>query len=209
MGAEWRIGHKGNIYAGPVAKYTHRIMYFLAATDNKSTRTNCGYSTNTSWNLVVNEGKWCPALWVKRIFTYYYKMLIIIIISLELANCCFVIWLTNCYMFGYTLVDLLSLINSEGVLWISYYITVPLHYSDVIMKTMSPQITGVSTDCSTVCSGEDQRMHQCSASVAFCGEFTGDRWSPAQRASNADNVSIWWRHLENAMNHRRHILHRP
>ena len=26
------------------------------------------------------------------------------------------------------------------------------------------------------------------------GEFNGDRWIPAQRASNAENVSIWWRH---------------
>ena len=26
------------------------------------------------------------------------------------------------------------------------------------------------------------------------GEFSGDRWIPAQRASNAENVSIWWRH---------------
>ena len=26
------------------------------------------------------------------------------------------------------------------------------------------------------------------------GEFTGDLWIPAQRASNAENVSIWWRH---------------
>ena len=26
------------------------------------------------------------------------------------------------------------------------------------------------------------------------GEFTGDRWFPSQRASNAANVSIWWRH---------------
>ena len=28
----------------------------------------------------------------------------------------------------------------------------------------------------------------------LCGEFTGDRWIPAQMASNAENVSIWWRH---------------
>ena len=40
----------------------------------------------------------------------------------------------------------------------------------------------------------------------LCGEFTGDRWIPAQRASNAENVSIWWRHLaydvcESAINH--------
>ena len=26
------------------------------------------------------------------------------------------------------------------------------------------------------------------------GKFTGDRWIPAQRASNAETVSIWWRH---------------
>ena len=30
----------------------------------------------------------------------------------------------------------------------------------------------------------------------LCGEFTGDRWSPVQRASYAENVSIWWRHHE-------------
>ena len=30
----------------------------------------------------------------------------------------------------------------------------------------------------------------------LCGEFTVDRWIPAQMASNAENVSIWWRHHE-------------
>ena len=28
----------------------------------------------------------------------------------------------------------------------------------------------------------------------LCGEFTVDRWIPAQMASNAENSSIWWRH---------------
>ena len=28
----------------------------------------------------------------------------------------------------------------------------------------------------------------------LCGEFTDERWIPAQMASNAENVSIWWRH---------------
>ena len=28
----------------------------------------------------------------------------------------------------------------------------------------------------------------------LCGEFTGDRWIPPQRANNAENISIWWRH---------------
>ena len=30
----------------------------------------------------------------------------------------------------------------------------------------------------------------------LCGEFTGDRWVPAQMASNAEDVYIWWRHHE-------------
>ena len=29
---------------------------------------------------------------------------------------------------------------------------------------------------------------------SLCGEFTGAGEFPAQRASNAENVSIWWRH---------------
>ena len=28
----------------------------------------------------------------------------------------------------------------------------------------------------------------------LCGEFTGTGEFPGQRASNAENVSIWWRH---------------
>ena len=72
----------------------------------------------------------------------------------------------------------------------------PAHYNDVIMGTMASQITRLTIVYSTVYSGADQRKHQISASLAFMlgihpavtGEF------PAQRASNAENVSIWWRH---------------
>ena len=35
----------------------------------------------------------------------------------------------------------------------------------------------------------------------LCGEFTGTGEFPAQRASNAANVSIWWRHHESICNH--------
>ena len=65
------------------------------------------------------------------------------------------------------------------------------------------QITSLTVVYSTVYSGVDQRKHQSSASLAFVGEFTGARWIPltkvpgefpAQKASNAVNVSIWWRH---------------
>ena len=70
------------------------------------------------------------------------------------------------------------------------------HYSDVIMSAMASQITCVSSVCTTVCSGGDQRKHHGSASPAF---VRGIHWWPVdsppwQRASNAENVSIWWRH---------------
>ena len=51
-------------------------------------------------------------------------------------------------------------------------------YSEVKMSIMASQISGVSIVYSTVCSGEDQRKHQSSASLA----------------SSAENVSIWWHH---------------
>ena len=41
------------------------------------------------------------------------------------------------------------------------------HYSDVKMSAMASQITSVSSNCSTVCWGADQRKHQSSASLAF------------------------------------------
>ena len=47
-------------------------------------------------------------------------------------------------------------------------------------------------------SGTHQKKHQSSASLTF----TGTDEFPAQMASNADNVSIWWRHHENGpLNH--------
>ena len=57
------------------------------------------------------------------------------------------------------------------------------HYIDVIMTTMASQITSLTVVYSTVYSDADQRKHQTGT-----GEF------PAQRASYAENVSIWWRH---------------
>ena len=53
------------------------------------------------------------------------------------------------------------------------------------------QITDVSIVHSTICLGADQRKYRSSATLAFVrrpGEF------PAQRSSNAGNVSVWWRH---------------
>ena len=58
------------------------------------------------------------------------------------------------------------------------------------MGAVASQITSLTIVYSTVYSDADQRKQQSSASLAFVpvpGEF------PAQRASNAENVSIWWR----------------
>ena len=75
----------------------------------------------------------------------------------------------------------------------------PLHYIGAMMSVMASQITGVSIVCSTICSGGDQRkQRQSSASLAFVKGIR--RWpvdSPHKGASNAENVSIWWRHYGN------------
>ena len=69
------------------------------------------------------------------------------------------------------------------------------------MGAMAPQITSLAIVYPTVYSGTDQRKYQSSASLAFCaGNSPGIGEFPAQLASNAENVSIWWRHHDNAAN---------
>ena len=63
------------------------------------------------------------------------------------------------------------------------------HYSNGTMSAMGSLITGVSIVYLTVCSGRDQRKDQSSASLAFVKGI--HRW-PSQKASNTENVSIWW-----------------
>ena len=62
---------------------------------------------------------------------------------------------------------------------------------------MAPQITGVSVVCSTVCSGADQRKKSKLRVTGLCeGNSLVTGGLPSQKASNAENVSIWWRHHE-------------
>ena len=68
------------------------------------------------------------------------------------------------------------------------------HHSDVIMCTMASQNTSLTIVCTTVYSGADQRKHQSSASLAFVRGSRRGRGIPRTKASNAENVSIWWRH---------------
>ena len=67
-----------------------------------------------------------------------------------------------------------------------------LHYNDVIISAMAYQITSRTIIYSTVYSDRDQRNIKAPRHWPLCGEFTGD--FPAHMASNAENVSICWRH---------------
>ena len=68
------------------------------------------------------------------------------------------------------------------------------------MNAVASQITGLKIVNSTICSGADQRKHKSSTSLAFVRvihHVNGD--FPAQRASNSENVSIWWHHHESSI----------
>ena len=69
------------------------------------------------------------------------------------------------------------------------------HYNHVIMGTMASQITSLTIVYSTVYSRRRSKKTSklrvtglCAGNSPVTGEF------PAQRASNVENVSIWWRH---------------
>ena len=67
------------------------------------------------------------------------------------------------------------------------------HYNDIIMGAIASQITSLTIVFSTVYSDADQTSKLrvtglCVGNSPVTGEF------PAQMASNAENVSIWWRH---------------
>ena len=71
-----------------------------------------------------------------------------------------------------------------------------------LMRAMAFQITGVSIVRSTVDSGTDQRKHR---KPCVTGLYAGN--SPvtgeffAQKSSNAENVSIWWKKTTKAPHH--------
>ena len=76
------------------------------------------------------------------------------------------------------------------------------NYNDVIMSAMACKITSLTIVYSTVCSGADQinikapRHRPLWRNSPVTGEF------PTQGASNAENVSIWWRlHVQNLLFH--------
>ena len=83
--------------------------------------------------------------------------------------CCdiFVIWLSliHCYFHSqkYGRVSLFCITIEFS--WVNF--SLHKHYNDVIMRTMTSQITCVQIVYSPVCSGADQRKQQSSAPLAF------------------------------------------
>ena len=69
------------------------------------------------------------------------------------------------------------------------------HYNDIIMGSMASQITSLTIVYSVGYSGADQRKKSKLRVTGLCtGNSPGTGEFPAQMASNAKNVSIWWRH---------------
>ena len=68
------------------------------------------------------------------------------------------------------------------------------HYNDVIMGAMASQITSLTIVYSTVYQAQIKENFKAPRHWPLCEEFTGHRLFPAQMASNAENVSIWWHH---------------
>ena len=87
-----------------------------------------------------------------------------------------------------------------------------VHYRDVIISAMASQITSVSIVYSTVRSGEDQRKHQISASLAFVrGNHrrlvnSPHKWPVTRKMFPFDDVIMiywllfmWWRPIQVAV----------
>ena len=103
------------------------------------------------------------------------------------------------------------LLHSRGRIKHQYCIfwCLNIHYIDVIMTKIAPQITSLTVVYSTVYSDADQRKHQSSASLAFVWGIHRDRWIPRTKTNYAEKVSIWWRHHDKICNQLRHDILTP
>ena len=73
-----------------------------------------------------------------------------------------------------------------------------MHYCDVIVRTMAPQITSLTNVTQPFIQAQIKENIKATRHWPLWGKSTDDLWIPAQRASNAENVSIWWRHRGNS-----------
>ena len=68
------------------------------------------------------------------------------------------------------------------------------HYNDVIISTVASQITSLTIVYSIVHSGGSKKTSKLCVTGLFEGNSPATGKFPAQMASNAEYVSIWWRH---------------
>ena len=80
---------------------------------------------------------------------------------------------------------------------ISVSLRAPYHCSDVIMGAIAAQITSLMSVTQPFIQAQIKENFKVPRHWLLCGEFAGDCEFPAQRASNAENVSIWCRHHGN------------
>ena len=73
------------------------------------------------------------------------------------------------------------------------WVIVIKHYCGVIMTAMKSRISSLAITRPFIQLGIKENI-KAPRHWPLCGEFTGDRWIPHTKASNAENVSIWWRH---------------
>ena len=69
-----------------------------------------------------------------------------------------------------------------------------LHYNDVIMSAMASQITMLRLFTQAFIQAKIKENIKAPRHWPLWGEESVTGEFPAQRASNAENVSIWWRH---------------
>ena len=67
-------------------------------------------------------------------------------------------------------------------------------YNDVIMSDMGSQITSLAAVYSTVFQAQIKENTKVPRHWPLCGESPVTGEFSAQKASNPDNVSVWWRH---------------
>ena len=70
----------------------------------------------------------------------------------------------------------------------------PSHYDDVIMSAMASQITSLTIVCSKVYSGRSKDTSKLRVTGLYAQNSLMTGEFPAQRASKAENIFIWWRH---------------
>ena len=79
------------------------------------------------------------------------------------------------------------------------------HYGDVIMTTIASEITSLTIVYQPFIRAQIKVNIKAPRHWPLCGEFTGTGEFPAQMASNAENVSIWWRHHAKHWHHNEHL----